>query len=320
MDITKMKTVLSVAKTHSFSETAFEISLSQSSVSKHIASVEEELGVLIFSRSKSGKSVELTREGALFVRYASDIVASYDQLCRSIAQLSDSDRVPFTVSTIPIPIYGTFSQSALISSFYIRYPQIDLKIVNYSQTKLMDALLKNKIDAAVVRVLVENGTVLPPESCLYDARFRVDEICENPCLVAISEKHRLSGRDFLTLEDLKDENILLQRPVVLPGANETAQMRYKLFIQSCVNAGFEPKMISAMDPSVHQGEIAFDLVKRGHGVMVIHVRVQEQIPGIRQLPLHGISWSARTIVVSRNNTPRWKVEQLICILKELLLQ
>ena len=321
MEITKIKTVLSVARTHSFSDTAFEISLSQSAVSKHIASVEEELGVQLFSRVKSERSVKLTRPGEIFVKYGSDIVSLYDKLCRDIEEARDGDRPTFVVSTIPVPSYGAFSRSALISAFYIRYPQVDFKIVNYSQTKLKDALLDKKIDAAIVRVLTENGTVLPPESWLYDARLTIDEICENPCLVAISEKHPLAEKPALNLSDLKGEAIFLQRPVLAPGTDETVQPRYNMFLKSCINAGFTPNIVSPLDPTYYQGEIGLNLVKRGQGVMVIHVRMQSHIPGIKQLPLEGLDWSAKTIVVSRcDDAKRSQIERLISTLNDLMAQ
>ena len=320
MDIEKIKTVLSVAKFRSFSDTAFEISLSQSAVSKHIASIETELGVQIFSRTRAEKSVQLTREGEIFLKYANDIVASYNKLCRALDDLHGARRCPFIVSTIPVPSCSSFSRSVLISSFYIRYPEIDLKIVNYSQSKLKEAILTGKIDAAIVRILIENDTVLPPESLLFDARLAIDDICENPCLVAISERHPLANKGALELFDLKDEDIFLQRPELAPGEDKSSPSRYNMFLRSCMDAGFEPNIVSTLDPSSYQGEVALNLVRRGQGVMVIHVRMQSHIPGIKQIPLHGLNWSARTIVVSPKESKRAPIEKLISVLNDLMVQ
>lgn len=318
MDIAKIKTVLSVAKTQSFSEAAFEISLSQSAVSKHIASVEEELNAQLFVRSKTEKSVKLTSEGEVFIKHAKEIVAAYDRLELALSKAKSERRIPFVVSTIPVPSYGAFSPSALISSFYMHYPEIELKITSIRQDKALDALLKGDIDAAIIRVLIEDKTVLPPESWLYDARIVVDDICENPCLVAVGENHPLADRTELSLRDLKDEKIFLQRPVAKPGTDVPHSNRFNMFKNSCINAGFDPYISPMPDPTSRQGEIAFKLVKRGQGVMVIHVRMQNKIDGVKMIPLKGLGWTAKTIVASRKDANRKSVEKLISTMEELL--
>lgn len=318
MEIAKIKTALSVAKTHSFSEAAYEVSLSQSAVSKHIASVEEELGISLFVRSKSERTVKLTKEGEIFVKHAGAVTEAYDRLCRAISKARSEEKIPFTVGTIPVPSYGAFSPSALISFFYMHYPEIELRIVNQHQFEMRDALLEKKLDAAIVRILVERGTVLPPESWLFDTRITVDDICENPCLVAVSEAHPLAAQETVSLLDLKNENILLQRPVSSSDYDGSKQQRFNMFQKSCIDAGFEPNMLSPLGSSQYQGETAFKLVKHGQGVMIIHVPMQKRINGVKLIPLIGLDWSAKTVVISKAGSNRKLVERLICALNELV--
>lgn len=68
--------ILEIHNTGSFSEAARKLFVAQSSLSTSVRSLEEELGIKIFERSKNG--AVLTIEGAEFVRYASEIVSKND--------------------------------------------------------------------------------------------------------------------------------------------------------------------------------------------------------------------------------------------------
>ena len=68
--------VLEIHNTGSFSEAARKLFVAQSSLSNSVKSLEDELGIKIFERSKNG--AVLTEAGAEFVRYASEMVAKND--------------------------------------------------------------------------------------------------------------------------------------------------------------------------------------------------------------------------------------------------
>ena len=68
--------VLEIHNTGSFSEAARKLFVAQSSLSNSVRSLEDELGIRIFERSKNG--AVLTVEGAEFVRYATELVSKSD--------------------------------------------------------------------------------------------------------------------------------------------------------------------------------------------------------------------------------------------------
>ncbi|MBO5907564.1 MAG: LysR family transcriptional regulator [Clostridia bacterium] len=76
MTIQQCVYVLEIHNTGSFSEAARKLFVAQSSLSTSIKSLEDELGIKIFERSKNG--AVLTVEGAEFVRYAEEIVSKND--------------------------------------------------------------------------------------------------------------------------------------------------------------------------------------------------------------------------------------------------
>ena len=68
--------VLEIHKTGSFSEASRKLFVAQSSLSTSVKSLEDELGIKIFERSKNGAF--LTVDGAEFIRYAEEIVSKND--------------------------------------------------------------------------------------------------------------------------------------------------------------------------------------------------------------------------------------------------
>jgi DNA-binding transcriptional LysR family regulator len=72
MDFKQIEAFVNVAKYKSFSKAAEAIYLSQPTISSHIASLENELGVILFDRN--GKEVRLTRAGSIFIEYAVNLI------------------------------------------------------------------------------------------------------------------------------------------------------------------------------------------------------------------------------------------------------
>lgn len=312
MDIDKIKSVLAVAQTHSFSEAANDISLSQSSVTKHVLSIEKELDITIFKRSNISKSVTLTNDGKIFIKYAQEILGAYLRMHKEIKNLPDDQKIPMVVNTIPMP--GIFSRSSILSTYFYKNPKISLIFVQKRQKDILPALLSKEIDAAIFRPLLDKGAVLPPDLWLYDARIDIFEICANPALVATSDSHHLANRHSLTLKDLKDEKFLLQRPT---SSDPNGVIRYDLFLKSCINEGFEPKILPDIDPHGLQSEVNLDLVAKGAGVMIINVKMPKNMNGIRLIPLHGLSWEAKTAVAALKGHNTKLVEKLVSCLKEM---
>ena len=83
--------VLEIHNTGSFSEAARKLFVAQSSLSTSIKSLEDELGIKIFERSKNG--AVLTVEGAEFVRYAAEIASKNDFVINRYKRASSGSRL-----------------------------------------------------------------------------------------------------------------------------------------------------------------------------------------------------------------------------------
>lgn len=87
MDIRHLEAVAEIAKRGSFTLAADALHIAQPTLSKTVIQLEEELGVLLFSRE--GKRPKLTEAGEAVLRYGGPILSQMDALHRELADLSE---------------------------------------------------------------------------------------------------------------------------------------------------------------------------------------------------------------------------------------
>jgi DNA-binding transcriptional LysR family regulator len=80
LKLSQLRALVAIADTGSFSEAALRIDLSQSAVSHAIATLEEELGVVLLSRSRQG--AVLTPTGEQITNDARQVLRSLESICR----------------------------------------------------------------------------------------------------------------------------------------------------------------------------------------------------------------------------------------------
>ncbi len=111
-----------VARHLSFRAAAEELSLTQSAVSRQIQSLEEDLGATLFSRGT--RKVELTTEGAAFLRALAPSLARIDTAVQQIRQ-SQGRRV------VSVNTFASFASMWLIpqmEAFQREHPEIDIRV------------------------------------------------------------------------------------------------------------------------------------------------------------------------------------------------
>ena len=89
MNLRQLEVFVAVAETRSFSRGAEMVSLNQSTISQHIASLENEIDMCLFDRT--GKGAFLTSNGQIYLKHARRILAERDTLLESMAGLQALD-------------------------------------------------------------------------------------------------------------------------------------------------------------------------------------------------------------------------------------
>lgn len=223
MDINKLKTFIDLAHTLSFSTTAANLYTEQSTVSKHINSLEKELGMSLFDRNN--RHVHLSDYGEKILPWAQQIVELNDQIVSEAQKVRDDQNSTINIGVIPtFADYPSFSQ---LMTYQKQQPAMNVQLHEMETASLMDQLDKGAIDLAFARSLkAKLGN--------YD-QLVVDQ---EDFTVALPTDHPLSHRKIIQLADLKNEKfIMLAKNSLL----------YNPVLALCHKAGFDPQIVFTSD-------------------------------------------------------------------------
>lgn len=247
MDIVQLKYFVSVAESGSFSEAAEIMFSAQSTVSKQIASLEKELNVQLFDRSK--RKVALTVYGEVFLAHARKIIDNYNSMIKEIASIStqDNSKAIIRATTAMLP-YNIIS---IVASFKKECEWADIHVEEFESEDILKMLKDNECDLAFFRV----------------GKFDEDAYEKLPILtekfVAIlPANHPLAKESSISLAQLSNENFIFCR-------QNTGLHRNS--VSACHTMGFNPNIIAT---SNHASNI-FEMVAMNMGVSLLLKRGAE---------------------------------------------
>lgn len=261
MNTYDLKIFLEVAKNNSFSIAADELYMAQSSVSKAVKRLEEELGVKLFIRKHS--SIELTLSGRELYVSLNNLMPEFNKMLKRIKIVADNRPVE-VVYMIPMM---KFNLSELFNRFTLLHPDIHISLEQY--TSIEEAADNLQFYPAITLMYARDKF-----KHLYD----YTALCEDQLVAVVSKQSTLSRQESLSVENLKNETIL------------TTTMSSKQFITELFSEiGAVPKLLDIS--SGPRREVALRKVTYGHGVAIMYKSDLEmfrteslQICTIKELP------------------------------------
>lgn len=145
MDITNIRTFLAVIETGSFVGAADRVHVTQSTVSMRIRALEDQLGVKLFARNKSGAS--LTNSGREFAKHAMSLARIWDQACLEVG-VRENKAALLRVGG-QLSIWGSFLV-AWLAWMHTEAPAISIKCEVGYIDRLMASLSEGTLDIAVM--------------------------------------------------------------------------------------------------------------------------------------------------------------------------
>lgn len=173
MTFEQLKTFLRVVKLGGIRKAAGEMNISQPAISTRISTLEEELGVSLLVRHKSG--VTPTKEGLLLMSHAEKIEANMAQIK---AELTPTEEI---VGVLRIGVAETIARSWL-SEFLTKirntYPKLVIELSVDVSHNLRELLLNRQMDLVVVMGPLPEGNVenlmLPPFELAWYCASSID--------------------------------------------------------------------------------------------------------------------------------------------------
>ncbi|MDD5823045.1 MAG: LysR family transcriptional regulator [Firmicutes bacterium] len=140
MNIGKLDYFLAAAETGNFTEAADKCGIAQTTMSKYIAQLEDELGVALFERNNKG--CVLTSDGHIFCDGVLEILRGYNELLMRLKGDRDNElNLGFDGSHFFLPVFKEFTDA---------HPDIKLNMTIGNESELAMALQQRKLDAIVM--------------------------------------------------------------------------------------------------------------------------------------------------------------------------
>lgn len=192
MNLNQIKSFLSVSQTLNFTNAAKQNGVPQSTISRQINDLEQQLEVKLFYRTK--RDVRLTEEGRTFLPYAREILDAAKKGAYAVKQLHDGASGRLAIATVTSSPFLT----ECLHIFGQRYPDI---VVDITYVSCGDALLDEGENLYDFHFLYED---MLPDSDEFDS---IITHTDNLGLV-VPKGHRLSSRE-LDISILQKERFIL---------------------------------------------------------------------------------------------------------------
>lgn len=221
MNISYLKTFVTVAKLRSFSKAAQELKLTQPAVSFQIHSLEKEIREILFDRS--GQSVTLTEAGQIFLKYAEEIVNLTDKMFDEISELKMLVRGKLEIGASNIP--GEYLLPIFLSEFKKVYPDVEVKLSVFDTQEVISRLLSHEINLGFCGAQAKAVPLI------------FEEFAEDEIVMAMSSLHPLAAKKILTERDIRKSPMILR---------EEGSGTRKVFLEAMKELGIDEKDLNVI--------------------------------------------------------------------------
>lgn len=275
MTFLRLRYFIAVAEELHFGRAAKRLAVTQPSLSRQIALLEEEIGVPLLVRDT--RRVALTNAGREYLDQAREVLRGVSNAADSArrAERGESGRL----SVAFYYIAGLSILPPVLREFRQRYPNVSLELRELPSKTQIAEVLKGTIDIGIVH---EPSTV---------KAVSVETIQREALVAVLPSTHRLAGRSTLRLPDLHAESFIM-----VPRSDGSAL--HQRIIASCNAAGFSPNIVTGAKMFV----TVIGLVAAGMGIAIVpavcaqirhpHVVFRKVLPAIEIQS--GVIWNGHT--------------------------
>ena len=192
MDVRRLNYFIVTAEERSISRAAEKLHITQPPLTRHIQSLEEELGVPLFTRTNWG--VELTQAGKALLGHARNIKAHVELATEEIRRVASGQ-----AGRIDIGVFGSAMLDTIpriLSAFAASHPDVNVVLHNAPKGRQIEALHQGRILIAFDRYLPES-----PDLC-------AQLVSREALWIALNQRNPLIHRASITLADLHQEPLI----------------------------------------------------------------------------------------------------------------
>lgn len=219
MTFEQLKFFVEVYEQESFSYAAENLSISQSSLSKQIKSIENEIGNILLDTKNKRKFI-ITEAGHDFYNHAKKLIMQYDEMMRSMKKYLSLEKGHVSISSIPVrDQYGIIAK---LTKFINDHPHIDINFMEEDSDAIINQFHNDKLDLGILY-----------DSPKLDAVANTFTLGYDEFVAVVPKDHHLSNQEKISLEELKNEPF-----IILKAGSDL----YYAVIDLCQKNGFTPQI------------------------------------------------------------------------------
>lgn len=197
MTLFQITSFIQIVESKSLSHAAEELYVSQSSLSKQLHALEEEIGHILLDRK--GRTISLTSAGRLFLAFAVEVQKSYCSLQENLNPPKEKKLVVILISSFADMFLP------LIHEFMGLHPDIEVILHENNEDELPSAMKEFQGDVAFS---------WDSSASDFGREYTSVELFSSRLCIGTCENHPLAKHESISLSDLKDQKfIMFYQPV-----------------------------------------------------------------------------------------------------------
>lgn len=242
MDFERIKEFIVLMESMEFNRAAKKFGLSNSTFSKHIKTLEEEIGVPLFIRTT--RTVKPSEFGQLLYPWALELVKTQEKYTTVLKGMEEGLQLQIGISS---SIFVESLANVILWSESADLP-FQFTVVESTVSYLMEKLREKTCDIAFIR---NTGRFKE-----RDMHIKIIQLAQDCMTAILPQEHPLSKQPVIDIAQLRNESLLVAYEVSASNCFPA---------EACREAGFEPNIV-LRSPTIHT---ILHLASRGVGVAIL---------------------------------------------------
>lgn len=236
MDFNQLKNCVAVANTGNMSKAAQQLYVTQPSLSKCIAKLEEELGVPLFHHRKG--RIELNEYGEVFLSSVNIAFSQLENGTQTIRRMHDADQHILSLGSNISAYLPT-----VLPDFCREHPEIGIRQKDCSTEQMMAALLDRSLTLGISCEPVNHEMIL------------FEELGHKEYVLMVRKEHPIAASEWVTIPQLREERFIV----------DASRLRLGPLKKLCQEHGFLPTVGFEVDST----DLLYNLVDANRGIAIV---------------------------------------------------
>lgn len=275
MRIEQLLYMIEINQTGSISLAAEKLHVSQPNISQAIVSLEEELGVKLFNRSRMGAVP--TEDGKLIISKAEEIINKVEELRESVG--NHTRELSGLLSIAAVPSLCLSVLPATMAIFKGKHPQIELEMLELDFKQIKLDVLAGNVDIGLVAVGRNYEET--------NKQLSTDKLMNSRVMACVGKHSPYANRTSISVQELVQEPILLNSEYLINKLKKYGEpnILFKLgnseaakrVIAEGIAIGFYTELGLKYDPYMLTGQtVALEITGEDMGVEFCSLRLKNR--------------------------------------------